>query len=70
MTTTATHGAAKPKPETADKIVYCRLSTTDVNEAQRFAAEEERSMASFIRAMYRRGLADYKAKRAVLMGVQ
>ena len=62
------HAMDKAKFEKADRIVYCRMSTTDVDEAQRFAAEESRTMASFIRAMYRRGVADYKAKRAALAG--
>ncbi|AVS82008.1 hypothetical protein C8244_13820 [Paracidovorax avenae] len=60
--------APAAKVEKADRIIYCRLSSGDVEEAQVFAKEEERTMASFIRAMYRRGVADYKAKRAVLLG--
>ena len=68
--TTATQAAPAATVDKADRIVYCRMSTTDVDEAQRFAAEESRTMASFIRAMYRRGVADYKAKRATLAGVQ
>ena len=64
--TTATQAAPAATVDKADRIVYCRMSTADVDEAHRFAAEESRSMASFIRAMYRRGVADYKARRAVL----
>ena len=64
--TTATQAAQAATVEKADRIVYCRMSTTDVDEAQRFAAEESRTMASFIRAMYRRGVADYKARRDAL----
>ena len=68
--TTATQAAPAATVDKADRIVYCRMSTADVDEAQRFAAEESRTMASFISAMYRRGVADYKAKRATLAGVQ
>ena len=66
--TTATQAAPAATVDKADRIVYCRMSTADVDEAQRFAAEESRTMASFIRAMYRSGVADYKAKRAALAG--
>lgn len=66
---TATTATAAATVEKADRIVYCRMSTNDVDEAQRFATEESRTMASFIRTMYRRGLADYKAKRAALVGI-
>lgn len=66
--TTATQAAPAATVDKADRIVYCRMSTTDVDEAKQFAAEESRTMASFIRAMYRRGVADYKAKRAALAG--
>lgn len=64
--TTATQAAPAATVDKADRIVYCRMSTNDVDEAQRFATEESRTMASFIRLMYRRGVADYKAKRAAL----
>ena len=68
--TTAPQATPATTVDKADRIVYCRMSTNDVDEAQRFAAEESRTMASFIRVMYRRGLADYKAKQAVMQGVQ
>ena len=66
--TTAPQATPATTVDKADRIVYCRMSTTDVDEGQRFAAEESRTRASFIRAMYRRGGADYKAKRAALAG--
>jgi hypothetical protein len=51
---------------TADDIVYLRLSSADKAEAKELAAAEGRTAASFIRAMYLRGVADYKHKLAIL----
>lgn len=49
-----------------ERLVYCRMSTADLEEAKRLAAQEDRKVSAFVRAMYRRGVAGFKAERAAL----
>lgn len=63
--------APSPAPPTAgnrgmSRIITLRMSPADFEEARALAAEEDRKVSAFFRAMYRRGLADFKAKRAAL----
>lgn len=53
-----------------DKPIALRLTQTERDEALQLADEESRSASSFALYMYRRGLADFKAKRAALQRVQ
>lgn len=54
-----------PTPERkADEVTYVRLPADAMAEVRRFAAAEDRTQASFIRAMFRRGLDAYKAQQA------
>lgn len=53
-----------------DKPIPLRLTQTERDEAFQLADEESRSASSFALYMYRRGVADYKAKRAALAGLQ
>lgn len=64
MTTTASPLGKAVR--TADDIVYLRMSAEDKAEAKELAAAEDRTTASFVRAMYLRGVADYKNKLAIL----
>ena len=41
----AAQAAQAATVDKADRIVYCRMSTADVDEAKQFAAEESRTMA-------------------------
>lgn len=51
-----------------DKPIALRLTQSERDEAFQMADEESRSAASFALFMYRRGVADFKAKRAALQG--
>lgn len=53
-----------------EKPIALRLPQSERDEAFQFAREDSRSASSFALSMYRRGVADYKAKRAALQGVQ
>ncbi len=53
-----------------DKPIALRLTQSERDEAFQLADEESRSASSFALFMYRRGVADFKAKRAALQGVQ
>lgn len=51
-----------------DKPIALRMTQAERDEAFQLADEESRSASSFALFMYRRGVADFKAKRAALQG--
>ncbi|RDI20708.1 hypothetical protein DFR41_110116 [Pseudacidovorax intermedius] len=67
MTTSAPAAEIATATESGlDRLVYCRMSTADLEEAKRLAAQEDRKVSAFVRAMYRRGVAGFKADQAAL----
>jgi hypothetical protein len=62
---TSTPPSATATANGLDCLVYCRMSTADLEEAKRLAVQEDRKVSAFVRAMYRRGLADFKAQRGI-----
>lgn len=54
------------EPLLHDKPIALRLTKSEREEAFALAAEDGRSASNFALLIYRRGVADYKAKREVL----
>lgn len=70
QTNSATPAGSAGERIVHDKPIALRLTQSERDEAFQLADEESRSASSFALFMYRRGVADFKAKRAALQGVQ
>lgn len=67
MTTSAPPADVPAASESSlDRLVYCRMTSADLEEARRLAAQEHRKIAAFVRLMYLRGVAGFKADQAAL----
>lgn len=52
------------------RLISCRMTTADLEEAKRLAAQDDRKLSAFVRLMYRRGVADFKAQRSAQAHMQ